>query len=352
MDINMLEPSKFLHRTIPSNRINTYITFYLNFIVLFIHISSSFMTTLIFAVGIIGTVLSLLVFASPITTFREVVKKKSTENYKVAPYIATFLCTSLWSFYGGLKPGGFLVAAVNGAGALFHCVYILLFLLYSPQHTKVKTAQYVGVVDVGFLAAVISVTVLGLDGTIQLTVLGMLCSGLTAVMYASPLLAMKTVIKTKSVEYMPFLLSLFMFLNAGAWALYSLLVRDFYIGIPNLVGLLLGLAQITVYLMYKEKARATSGKRNMMNAMEIGAYGYECEEKPSKTNTNGYDGRAIKVTQKALKKTNSLPKPTLNREQTIERVLQKALSFGEYNNDYHHDDVYSIIHVRESLESF
>ncbi|XLU18905.1 hypothetical protein S245_054971, partial [Arachis hypogaea] len=176
------------------------------------------------------TVLSLLVFASPITTFREVVKKKSTENYKVAPYIATFLCTSLWSFYGGLKPGGFLVAAVNGAGALFHCVYILLFLLYSPQHTKVKTAQYVGVVDVGFLAAVISVTVLGLDGTIQLTVLGMLCSGLTAVMYASPLLAMKTVIKTKSVEYMPFLLSLFMFLNAGAWALYSLLVRDFYIG--------------------------------------------------------------------------------------------------------------------------
>ncbi|RYR02176.1 hypothetical protein Ahy_B06g081004 [Arachis hypogaea] len=148
------------------------------------------MTTLIFAVGIIGTVLSLLVFASPITTFREVVKKKSTENYKVAPYIATFLCTSLWSFYGGLKPGGFLVAAVNGAGALFHCVYILLFLLYSPQHTKVKTAQYVGVVDVGFLAAVISVTVLGLDGTIQLTVLGMLCSGLTAVMYASPLLAM------------------------------------------------------------------------------------------------------------------------------------------------------------------
>ncbi|KAL4370219.1 hypothetical protein AHAS_Ahas06G0043900 [Arachis hypogaea] len=155
----------------------------------------------------------------------------------------------------------------------------------------------------------------------------------------------KTVIKTKSVEYMPFLLSLFMFLNAGAWALYSLLVRDFYIGIPNFVGLILGLAQITVYLRYKEKVRAASEKGNMVSAMEMGAYGYECEEKPSKTNTNGYDGGAIKVAEKTLKKANSLPKPTLNREQTIERVLQKALSFGEYNDDHHHDDVYSIIQL-------
>ncbi|MED6120168.1 hypothetical protein PIB30_018374 [Stylosanthes scabra] len=294
------------------------------------------MATLIFAVGIIGTVLSLLVFASPITTFREVVKKKSTENYKGAPYIATFLCTSLWSFYGVLKPGGFLVAAVNGAGALFHCVYILIFILYSPQDTKMRTAHYVGVVDVGFVATVISVTVLVLDGSIQLTVLGMLCSALTVLMYASPLLAMRTVIKTKSVEYMPFLLSLFMFLNAGAWALYSLLLRDFYIGIPNFVGLVLGSAQLTVYLMYKEKARADSGKGNMVSAMEMGAY--ECEERGSKTNTN------IKVTtDKGLKRVKSLPQPTLNRQQTIERVLKKALSFGE-NNDHHHDDVHSIIH--------
>ncbi|MED6156438.1 hypothetical protein PIB30_014403 [Stylosanthes scabra] len=198
-----------------------------------------------------------------------------------------------------------------------------------------KTAHYVGVVDVGFPATVISVTVLVLDGSIQLTVLGMLCSALTVLMYASPLLAMRTVIKTKSVEYMPFLLSLFMFLNAGAWALYSLLLRDFYIGIPNFVGLVLGSAQLTVYLMYKEKA---CGKGNMVSAMEMGAY--ECEEGASKMKKN------IKVTtDKGLKRVKSLPQPTtLNRQETIERVLKKALSFGE-NNDHRLDDVHSIIRL-------
>ena len=64
-------------------------------------------------------------------------KKKSTENYKGAPYITTFLSTSLWTFYGVLKPGGFFVATVNGAGAVLQCIYILLFLVYAPKDKKV-----------------------------------------------------------------------------------------------------------------------------------------------------------------------------------------------------------------------
>jgi solute carrier family 50 protein (sugar transporter) len=40
-----------------------------------------------------------------------------------------------------------------------------------------------------------------------------------------------TVVKTKSVEYMPFFLSFFLFLNGGIWSVYSLLVKDFSIGV-------------------------------------------------------------------------------------------------------------------------
>ncbi|KAF7805081.1 bidirectional sugar transporter SWEET17-like [Senna tora] len=123
-------------------------------------------------------------------TFGGVVKKKSTENYKGEPYITSFLCTSLWTFYGVLKPGGFLIATVNGVGAVFHCFYILIFLIYSPPDKKVQTAKLVGILDVAFLGAVISVTLLALHGPIQLTVLGILCTALTILMYASPLLAM------------------------------------------------------------------------------------------------------------------------------------------------------------------
>lgn len=70
-------------------------------------------------------------------TFSQVVKKKSTENYKGDPYITTLLATSLWTFYGLLKPGGLLIMTVNGAGAVLQFVYVVLFLIYAPKDKKV-----------------------------------------------------------------------------------------------------------------------------------------------------------------------------------------------------------------------
>lgn len=40
-----------------------------------------------------------------------------------------------------------------------------------------------------------------------------------------------TVVTTKSVEYMPFMLSFFFFLNGGIWAFYALLVGDIFLGV-------------------------------------------------------------------------------------------------------------------------
>ncbi|KAG4913900.1 hypothetical protein JHK82_054482 [Glycine max] len=213
-------------------------------------------------------------------TFCRVVKKKSTENYKGAPYITTFLCTSLWTSYGVLKPGGFQIAIVNGAGAVFHCTYIILFLVYSPQDQKVKTALWVAILDVGFLGTVISVTLFALHGTIQLSVLGMFCSGLTIIMYASPLLSM----------------------------------------IPNLIGLILGSTQLTVYVVYKKKQpEATKGPRVGLS-LGKGASNYEEAQLKDET-------VKVVVVEKALKKVKSLPKPVLNHE----HILKKTLSFGVNN---------------------
>lgn len=44
----------------------------------------------------------------------------------------------------------------------------------------------------------------------------------------------KTVITTKSVEYMPFFLSFFLFLNGGVWAVYAIFDRDIFLGVNNL----------------------------------------------------------------------------------------------------------------------
>ncbi|OMP03250.1 SWEET sugar transporter [Corchorus olitorius] len=277
------------------------------------------MASLSFIIGIIGNVISILVFASPIKTFWLVVKKKSTENYKGVPYITTLLSTSLWTFYGIINPDGLLVMTVNGAGAVFQLIYVTLFLIYAPKDKKVKTAKLVAILNVGFLGAVIAVTLLAIHGNMRLTFVGILCAALTIGMYASPLSAMRTVIKTKSVEYMPFLLSFFLFLNAGVWSAYSVLVKDIYIGVPNAIGFILGSAQLILYVIYKNK----SGSAKSTEAME--------EEGSAHLVKGGIEMHSLEedLTNRSLNKGKSLPKPHFNRQYSLQKIV-KTLSLNPY----------------------
>ncbi|KAI9194448.1 hypothetical protein LWI28_006111 [Acer negundo] len=210
------------------------------------------MEDLSFFVGIIGNVISVLVFLSPLGTFIRIVKHKSTEDFQSLPYICTFLNSSLWTYYGITNPGEYLVATVNGFGILVEAVYVSLFLIYAPsRQIRITTSVLVGILDVGFLAAAILVTQLVLEGEVRIYAIGLMGAVLNIIMYASPLSAMKTVVTTKSVEYMPFLLSFFLFLNGGIWALYALLVGDYFLGVPNGTGFLLGTAQLLLYAIYR-----------------------------------------------------------------------------------------------------
>ncbi|KAH9305645.1 hypothetical protein KI387_010049, partial [Taxus chinensis] len=211
------------------------------------------MATVSFILGVIGNVISLLLFISPVKTFWRIIKKKSTEEFKSLPYVCTLLSTSLWTYYGLIKLNGFLISTVNGAGAALECIYVSLFIIYAPKHTRLKTIVMVLLVDIVFFTVVFLVTFLALNSKTRIDVIGILCLCLTLSMYASPLASMRTVIVTKSVEFMPFSLSFFLFLNGGVWAVWAVLERDLFVGIPNGLGFGLGGAQVVVYMIYRNK---------------------------------------------------------------------------------------------------
>ncbi|KAI3936383.1 hypothetical protein MKW98_000657 [Papaver atlanticum] len=274
--------------------------------------------SLSFIVGILGNIISILVFLSPITTFKRIVKKKSTENFKGIPYISTLLSTSLWTYYGLLKPGGMLIVTVNGAGAILQAIYVTLFIIYAPKDSKVKHLKLAGIFNVGFYTTVVLITFLATHGGVRLTVVGFLCAGLTLGMYASPLVSMRNVIKTKSVEYMPFSLSFFLFLNGGVWSVYSVLVKDFFIGVPNAIGFVLGSTQLIVYTIYKNKATEKSmdkleeeGSTHLVHGtVEMGTYDKEMKK------------------ERSLNKMWSLPKPTVSRQLSFQKIITKSHSMN------------------------
>ncbi|CAN1784191.1 Bidirectional sugar transporter SWEET16 [Linum perenne] len=303
-----------------------------------------------FIVGLIGNVIAILVFTSPIKTFIGIVKKRSTEDYKGVPYIITLLSTSLWTFYGLLKPDGLLIVTVNGAGVMFQSIYVILFLTFAPKDKKINTAILVGIMNIGFLGGVIAITLLGLPKSHEkITFVGTLCMGLTIGMYAAPLSAMRMVIQTKSVMYMPFLLSFCLFLNGGVWSVYAVLVNDIYIIVPNAIGLVLGTAQLVIYVVYSDKSDEDMSDDDMEK--EVGLTNYDVEKEKVKVQKHTievpiYDIHKVEEKGKDvedqeedgsngpnLNKLVSLPKPSVSRMHSVKKMMRTISNISPYDLD-------------------
>ncbi|XP_042480563.1 bidirectional sugar transporter SWEET4-like [Macadamia integrifolia] len=222
------------------------------------------------AVGILGNITALILFLSPVPTFVQIWKKGSVEQFSPAPYLATLLNCMLWVVYGLplVHPHSMLVITINGSGFLIELTYVVLFLIYSDRKKRLRVFLVL-VVEFGFVAFLtVLVLILAHTTASRSLIVGSVCVFFGTLMYAAPLAVMKLVITTRSVEYMPFFLSLAAFANGICWTTYALIRFDLFITIPNSLGALLGLAQLILYatvyrntqrLMKERKARVDIG---------------------------------------------------------------------------------------------
>ncbi|KAK4726432.1 hypothetical protein R3W88_031349 [Solanum pinnatisectum] len=216
-----------------------------------------------FAVGVIGNIISLILFLSPLPTFNRIWKKKSVEQFSPFPYLATFVNCGLWVLYGIplVHPHSILVVTINGTGLGIEVVYLMLMKIF-----------LIIIGEIIFLGS-LALLVLTLVQTHKKrsTIVGSICMVGNILMYASPLAVMKLVIRSKSVEFMPFFLSLFSFLNGVSWTAYALIRLDAFILVPNSMGTALGLAQLLLYGMYYKSTKRQNAERQAQ--VEMGPKG-------------------------------------------------------------------------------
>lgn len=222
-------------------------------------ISSSILTVCKDAAGIAGNIFAFGLFVSPIPTFRRIIRNGSTEMFSGLPYIYALLNCLICLWYGTplISPNNFMVLTVNSAGAVFQFVYLILFVTYAEKHRKVRM--------IGLLLAVLGLFAIIVFGSWQIVdhVMRQMFVGFLSVaslisMFASPLFIIKLVIRTKSVEFMPFYLSLSTFLMSASFFLYGLLNFDVFVYVPNGIGTILGIVQLVLYFHYKDASREES----------------------------------------------------------------------------------------------
>ncbi|CAN6251679.1 unnamed protein product [Urochloa humidicola] len=214
-----------------------------------------------FTFGILGNIISLMVFLSPLPTFYRVFRKKSTEGFQSTPYVVTLFSCMLWIFYALLKSGSELLITINGVGCVIEAVYIAMYLAYAPRPARALTAKMLLGLNVGVFGLVALVTMLVSTkngNSLRVHVLGWICVSVALSVFAAPLSIMRQVIRTKSVEYMPFSLSFFLVVSAVIWFAYGALKKDVFVAFPNVLGFVFGLVQMGLYMAYRNAKPAAA----------------------------------------------------------------------------------------------
>ncbi|CAH9142787.1 unnamed protein product [Cuscuta epithymum] len=218
-----------------------------------------------FAFGVLGNIISFIVFLSPMPTFYKMYKKRSTEGYQSIPYVVGLFSALLWIYYALVKAHNTtLLITINAFGCFIETIYIAFFLVYSTHNTRMHTTKVLVLFVGGGSAAIVGVTQYLFKGAIRVEVVGWICLVFALCVFVAPLGILRQVIKTKSVENMPLLLSVFLTLSAVIWFFYGFFQKDMNITVPNVLGFFFGIVQIGVYVMYKDK------KKEMATKDEVG----------------------------------------------------------------------------------
>ncbi|KVI06152.1 SWEET sugar transporter [Cynara cardunculus var. scolymus] len=232
------------------------------------------------AFGLLGNIVSFMVFLAPMyasyicffsfylfskPTFYRVYKKKSTEGFQSEPYVVGLFSAMLWIYYALLKSNVLLLITINSVGCFIETLYICFFLVYAPKKArKVGLTKRNLVMQMESLKLIVLLIVVGFGLIVVLTqffasgvtrgvIVGWICLVFSLCVFVAPLGVLRQVIKTKSVEYMPILLSVALTLSAVMWFFYGLLLGDFNIAIPNVLGFTFGIIQMILYFVYKNK---------------------------------------------------------------------------------------------------
>lgn len=244
----------------------------------------------LFFLPFLGNFFSFMVFLAPIPTFYKVYKKKSTEGFQSAPYVMGLFSSMIWIYYAMLKGNILLIITINSVGCFIETLYICFFLFYTPKKARMESMKLIVLLIVVAFGLIVVLTQFLAKGATRGVIVGWICLVFALSVFVAPLGVLRKVIKTKSVECMPILLSVALTLNAVMWFFYGLFLGDLNISIPSVIGFTFAIIQIILYFVYKNNKPIT-----IENLSELEAKKYPINEMKEQTIPEIKDHKTIDV---------------------------------------------------------
>jgi len=200
-----------------------------------------------------GILTSTALYFAPTAAVLSAIKNDSLGDLNPFPLAIMSIVSVSWLAYG-LTANDIYVALSNIAGcigSIGFVVGILPLLGKERKKSLLRTTQ--GVLLGGTSIVLCLWTYLGLSSlsVVRMSeILGMFASTLFIILSGSPLSTISTVLKTKDSSSILGAFTAAQVTNTVLWSIYGLAVKDRFVWGPNLIGLVLGLMQLALKLMF------------------------------------------------------------------------------------------------------
>ena len=179
----------------------------------------------------------------------------ATQQLSGMPYVCQNLCSSYWLTYGYMNNITSLIV-INIFGIVMSAYYIYLYYMTTRDHKRAYIVRILlgqSLFLCGLLLFNYQLNVNHMDLDLALKWWGFAATCVTIVNFGSPLSTLRTVLRTRDSESIPLHLTIANLCGTLTWTMYGVLRFDRFIAIPNSIGAMLSILNLTVKYVYRKQ---------------------------------------------------------------------------------------------------
>lgn len=203
---------------------------------------------------------------SPLPSTMEIRRDNSVKRYDGYPYFSVLAGASQWCIYGAFSAWKLhdktllTMVAANGPGVVMGLFYIWSYFQYVPAEDprRLSLKRYL---QVGCILLCGEFAICYLFGRSAVFMLGLLGSVGSAQIALSPFKTLPEVLRTRSTRSWPLDLCLWNFIQSMATGGFGLANSDPWVWVPNAIGVLAAIVQLTLIVMYASAGGAVQSSK-------------------------------------------------------------------------------------------
>ena len=199
----------------------------------------------------LGIITSTALYFAPIGAVVNAIRSNDIGELNPIPLVLMSIVSSLWLAYG-ITSGDPYVLLSNIAGSIGSIGYVVgLLPLLKDDKKQLRMTQGITMIGTAFVLSMFSYFGLMKTPAPQMAAtIGLIASGLFVLMAGSPLAMIRKVVSTRNSKSILGSLTGAQVINCALWTAYGFTVKDKFVWGPNVFGFALGMAQLTLKVLF------------------------------------------------------------------------------------------------------